>query len=129
MKTKKRILILLAGMLILTLFAAGCGSSKKHKGPPDGDYSSRGYLLILDRGHYKIRDYEEGSYTIDGDKITLSIENWPAADNDCSQTVFTYQWSFDAEANLLSFKAVDDTCSSRVYGFSLGRWEYNKISK
>ncbi len=39
MKANKHILILVAGMLILALVAAGCQSSKKPESPPDGEYS------------------------------------------------------------------------------------------
>ncbi len=131
MKTQKHILMLLAGMLILALVAAGCQSSKKAEGPPDGEYSKSGYLLTLEQGHFKLRDLEEGSYTIDGDKITFNTEKTLfESDDNCSKvTVYTYQWGFDTDAGLLTFKPVDDPCSFRQDVNTLGHWAYSKLSK
>ena len=129
MLTNKRILKWLVGMLILTILVAGCRSSQKTKGLPDGNYSSRGYLITLNKGQFVIRDIAEGSYTIDGDKITFNITKYYNPDSGCPNYIFTYRWSFDAETNLLAFEAVDDTCSFRVDALTLGSWEYSKISK
>jgi len=130
MKTHKTILMLSAGMLILALIAAGCQSSKKTEGPPGGDYSKSGGLLTLEQGRYEDRDFEKGTYSIDGDKITFTAETMSddAKDYCGNSNVYTYQWSFDADAGLLTFKNVDDPCSSRRDGKTLGRWSYSKPS-
>ncbi len=76
-----------------------------------------------------IRDLFEGSYTIDGDNITFRLDDKSAAKTDCDNAVFTYKWSFDTKTNLLTFKPGDDTCSTRIYGFTYGRWAYSKLSQ
>ena len=131
MKTKNRVLVWRAGILLLALIAASCQSSKKPVGPPDGEYSKSGGLLTLEQGRYEDRDYEKGTYSLDGDKITFTAETLSdAAKEVCANSnVYTYEWSFDADAGLLTFKNVDDPCSSRRDGNTLGRWSYSKLSK
>ncbi len=90
MKTQRSGLILLARMVILALIASGCQSSQSPKGPPDGEYRRSGILLIIDQGRFSVSvsdpnvdKVEEGSYTLDGDKITFTTENYTALTRYC----------------------------------------------
>jgi hypothetical protein len=137
----KRIAFLLITTWLLT--ATACGSSQV-KTPPDGEYkrdevtnSGTNTLSIkLNQGHFQMPNTAQGllwdgTYQVNGDKITFNSQNTTAAGKALcgSKDTFTYQWSFDAKKNQMVFKVVDDTCGLRVSGTDAHPWAYQAAQK
>lgn len=61
--------------------------------------------------------FEKGTFTVSGNKITLMISS---TSDPCGAEIYTYTWETDG--NVLTFKSVDDTCETRVYGMEHDPW-------
>jgi hypothetical protein len=109
--------------------ATGCQSLQKPRGLPDGDYKNGDFLMTLKQGHYKDLGFEEGSYTVTGDKISFRVDKFDfSGDTACglSTLTYTYQWTFDTKAGLLTLKPVADDCKPRQDANTTGTWAYSK---
>jgi hypothetical protein len=86
--------------------------------------------MLLDNGHFTVTSSDtgplaEGSYQLDGDKVTFTEENASlSAKSICGpqQTVYTYQWSIDPVSKDLGLKKVDDSCAPRA-GVTSTTWK------
>ena len=130
----------LAGLILLALILAGCQASTAKNALQDGTYKSPSFeefTLNLKGGEYSVFarvktdliPLEEGSYTIDRDKITFNVEKNPYLGPDgCSKFTqpYTYLWAFDAKTQELTLKSIDDPCSNRVSHFIAGPFVYSK---
>jgi hypothetical protein len=117
-------------VFILCIFLSGACTPKPPAVFPNGSFTTEeitgsgtaDITMVLDNGHFTVTSSDvgrlaEGSYKLDGDKVTFTEEAQDLiAKSICGpqQTVYTYQWSIDPESKGLRFKKVDDPCSPRA---------------
>ena len=121
----RKLIILLTAMMILVYIISRCQSSPDSKGLSDGEYRYSYGALVLKGGHYTFGHpevIEEGSYIVDGDRITFNTDTTSNLTMGfCGKAIaYTYQWSFDSKTRHLAFKVVDDTCEVRLSTFGSG---------
>ena len=91
--------------------------------------------MVLDNGHFTVTSSDvgplaEGSYKLDGDKVTFTEEAADlSAKSICGpqQTVYTYQWTVDPQSKNLQLKKVDDPCGPRA-GVTSTTWKVAQAS-
>ena len=91
-------------------------------------YGTGQLTLILDKGHFSETssgsgELANGSFTLEGDKITFSEEETsPKAKSMCgSKVTYSYQWKFDAKKGELYFTRVKDDCENRAFVNTSGK--------